>query len=226
MFMACEDVVALFSRPIITSSLIITQISEMMQQDIFVHKIFSGSFDHNSQVEFVPRSLLPLVSMLINGSNITDETSKTNLRQSLLPIAQLLVYNSIKRSRDSVKIPDVYHSKDRETPLPIYVGLKAHALTRDRKLIDSLYTLGMLAPGNHTMNFITSMSNNVCGYYHQIGTVSPLQLRKWHFIPSVADSIYHNPSSAIYTSSFHGTSLFLFQNLTLQDVCEDGDNGQ
>ena len=50
--------------------------------------------------------------------------------------------------------------------------------------------------------------------------------RKWHFIPSVADNIDHNPSSAIYTSSFHGTSLFMFQNLTLQDVCEDGDNGQ
>ena len=77
-------------------------------------------------------------------------------------------------------IPQVYYSKDRETPLPVYVGLKAHGLTRDRKVIDSLYTVGMSASYNRTMDLITSFGNNVCDYYHQIGTVCP-QLRKGHF---------------------------------------------
>ena len=135
-------------------SVMMTQIAETIWQDIFAHKVtFSGSFDHNSQAESVPQFLLSLVKMLINGSDITNQTPNTNLSQPLLSIAQLLVYNRIKRCRDSVKIPDVYHSKDHETPLPVYVGLKAHALTRDRKLIDSLYTLGMSASYNRTMDF-------------------------------------------------------------------------
>ena len=230
-FMACEEDVGSILRDGYQTdrdeqSVMMTQIAEMIRHDIFAHKVtFSGSFGHNSQVESVPRSLLSLVSMLINGSNITAQTCNTNLSQPVLPIAQLLVYNSIKRRRDSVTIPQVYHNKDREMPPPIYVGLKPHALARDRKLIDSLYTLGVSASYNHTMDLITSLGNNVCDYYHQIGSVCPPQLRKGHFITSAADNIDHNPSSETSTSSFHGTSLSLFLNLTPRDVCEEEDNG-
>ena len=83
--------------------------------------------------------------MLINGSNIKDQTSNTNLSQPVLTIAQLFVFSCIKRRRDYGKVPQVYHSKDRETPLPVYLGLKAHALTRERQLVDSLFALGVSA---------------------------------------------------------------------------------
>ena len=204
-------------------SVMMIKLADMIRQDIFTHKTtFSGKFDHNSQVESVPRSLLSLVNVLINGSNITDQTHNTNVSQPVLSIAQLLVYNCIKRRRDCGKTPQMYHSKDRETPLPVYVGLKAHALTRERRIIDSLFALGMSASYNRTMELVTSLGNNVCDYYHQIGTVCPPQLHKGHFITSAADNIDHNPSSATSTSSFHGTSLSLFQNLAPDDI-EDND---
>jgi len=130
-------------------SVLMIKIADMIRQDIFIHKVtLPGAFDHNSQVESVPRSLLSLVSMVISGSNITDQTYNTNISQPVLSIAQLLVHNCIKRRKECVKIPQVYHSKDRETPLPVYVGLKAHALTRERQLIDILFALGMSASYN------------------------------------------------------------------------------
>jgi len=149
----------------------------MIRQDIFTHKVtFSRAFDHNSQLESVPRSLLSLVSMVINGSNITDQTNNTNISQPVLSIAQLLVHNCIKRRKECVKIPQVYHSKDREKPLPVYVGLKAHAVTRERQLIDSLFALGMSASYNCTMEWTWSHHweiTSFCDCYHQTGTVCP-----------------------------------------------------
>ena len=115
--MACEDDVGSILREGYQTgrdeqSVMMTLIAKMIRQDIFAHKVtFSGSFDHNSQVESVPPSLLSLVSMLINGSNITDQKCNTNLSQPVLSIAQLLVYNSIKRRRDSGKIPQYIRVK-------------------------------------------------------------------------------------------------------------------
>ena len=207
-------------------SVMMTQIANTIRYDIFAQTIrFSGSFDQTSQVESVPQSLLSLVSMLVNGSNIKDQTSNRCLSQPVLTIAQLLMSNCIKRRRNECgKVPHVYHSKDRETPLPVYLGLKAHALTREKKLVDSLYALGISVSYDRIMDIITSLGNNVCDYYHQIGTVCPPQIWKRQFITAAADNIDHNPSSATSTDSFHGTSISLFQSVTTEDTISD-DNG-
>lgn len=207
-------------------SVMMTKIAHTIRNDIFLQKVtFSGSFDQMSQVESVPQSLLSLVSMLINGSNITDQTRNINLSQPVLTIAQLVVFNSIKKRRDHMKVPKTYHSKERETPLPIYMGLKVHALTRERKLVDSLFALGVSASYDRVMDIVTALGNNVCDYYQQIGTVCPPQIRRGQFITAAADNIDHNPSSATSTGSFHGTSLSLFQNVAANSTVDDADHG-
>jgi len=76
------------------------------------------------------------------------------------------------------------------------------------------------------MDIITSLGNNVCEYYHQIGTVCPPQIQKGQFITAAVDNIGHNPSSATSTGSFHGTSLSLFQNVTTEsNTSDDTDRG-
>ena len=35
------------------------------------------------------------------------------------------------------------HNADKETPLPVYIGLAVHAQTRQRTLVDKLYRLGL-----------------------------------------------------------------------------------
>lgn len=195
-------------------SIMMTTISDVIRKDILSKIVtFSGSYDQNSQRESVPQSLLSLVSMIINGSNITDQTDNTKLSQPVLTIAQLLVFNSIKRRRGNVTVPKVHHSQERETPLPIYMGLKVYALTRERKLVDSLFALGVSASYNRIMDIVTTLGNNACDYYNQINIVCPPQIRKDHFITAAVDNIDHNPSSPNSTGSFHGTSMSLFQNI-------------
>eukprot|EP00058_Branchiostoma_floridae_P011619 XP_002597107.1 hypothetical protein BRAFLDRAFT_76362 [Branchiostoma floridae] len=194
-------------------SLMVKKIAEMIRQDILDQKAqFSGKFDQDCQLKTVPRSLLSLTNMIINGCNIADQTDDANISQPVLTIAQLLMYNCIKRRRDKNKTHQLYHNMDREVPLPVFVGLKVHALTRKRQLVDTLFDLGISASYDRVMDIVTALGNNICEYYQQIGTVCPPHILKGEFITAAADNIDHNPSSATSTGSYHGTSLSLFQN--------------
>ncbi len=65
--------------------------------------------------------------MIQDGANSPTITSAI---QSALSVAQFLLYNSsVRRWAEST---GTYHSKTREIPRPIYVGLTVHARTRKR----------------------------------------------------------------------------------------------
>ena len=114
--------------------------AKIIRRDIFsMHSGFDGSFDDDCQAKSIPPSLLALVSMILEGPNIKSHGS-TN-QQSELTIAQLLNFNSKKHPKEAPGL--THHSKDNETPLPLYLGLMIHAKTRRRDLIDTLFELGL-----------------------------------------------------------------------------------
>ena len=94
---------------------------------------FDGSFDSNSQISSLPQTLLPLVNMLLEGPGNAKHCSN----QAALSLAQLIVFNSIKRPRKrsvsetaAIEEPaSVRHLIARETPHPIYVVLMLHSAT-------------------------------------------------------------------------------------------------
>ncbi|KAK1900200.1 Calpain-like protease palB/RIM13 [Dissostichus eleginoides] len=109
--------------------------ANIVRKDMFKMKQdFSGSFDAHCQEESVPVSLLALVSMVLYGPNITAQTSSAFIPQPALTLSQLLLYNSLVRQREiaTTSRPTTRHSKDRETPLPIYLGIMIHTKTRKR----------------------------------------------------------------------------------------------
>ena len=58
-------------------NIILTEVATMVRRDLFAHEIkFTGSFNKKSQTESVPQSLLTLVNMIINGSNINPVLQK------------------------------------------------------------------------------------------------------------------------------------------------------
>ena len=80
-----------------------------------------------------------------NNSRKTDnnETEEdVNENQASRSISQLIIYNTFVRQRKT-PTATTRHSRERETPLPIYVALKIHGLTRGRGLIDALFNLGL-----------------------------------------------------------------------------------
>ena len=221
-----EDVGSLLSTEYFEDSdeqnVMMVKLAKIIREDIFSKtNTFNGTFDHESQVNSVPQSLLTLINMILNGSNITEQTHTKSISQPVLSIAQLVTFNTVKQRRRTGDTSKIYHRKERQTPVPLYIGLKVHSLSRDHELIDSLYSLGISVSYNNVMDTITAMGNNVLDYYNEINVVCPPQLQNGLFVTAAADNIDHNPSSTTSTDSFHGTGLSLFQNKEADDISEN-----
>ena len=103
-------------------------------------------------------------------------------------------------------------NKQRETPLPIYIGLYLHAKTRKKVIIDQLYQLGLSVSYKRVMELSNSLASNVSGIFQERDVVFPLKLHKAVFTTAAIDNIDHNCSSTTSTDSFHGTGISLFQH--------------
>ena len=135
---------------------------------------FSGSFDAQCQEKSVPVSLLSLVAMVLYGPNIITQTSSAAMPQPALTLSQLLVYNSLVHQRDTATIrPTTRHSKDRETPLPIYLGIMIHTKTRKRALVDTLFDLGLCISYDRVLDISTELGNTICRHYEVEKAVCP-----------------------------------------------------
>ena len=187
-------------------ALCLAKTARLVRRDIFNHKSqpFNGTMD---QKKSIPESLLVLMSMLLTGPIITcDNKAKT---QAALSIAQLVKFNCVKRCGSRKK---TIHTQEQETPLPLYMGLKIHAQTRSRSLIDSFYKLGISVSYDRVLQVSTELTDTANAYFSEIQAVVPNNLRKGIVCTSAIDNIDHNPSSLTSHGSFHGTGISIFQH--------------
>lgn len=175
---------------------------------------FTGSFDAQCQEESVPPLLLSLVAMVLYGPNIKTQSSSSSLPQPALTLSQLLMHNSLGRKRETstTSRPTTRHSQDRETPLPIYLGVMIHTKTRNRAIVDDLFHLGLCISYDRVLDISTELGNKICHQYEVEQAVCPPQLKGGLFTTAAVDNIDHNPSSISAHDSFHGTGISLFQH--------------
>ena len=116
---------------------VLAKAAKIVRRDLFSHKgfSFSGTFPVGCQESYVPAGLKSLISMIMNGLNVKEQEHKES--QPCLTVCQTVLFNARKRSSSYLR-----HSALREPPLPIYLSLNIHALTRCKKLITELYQLG------------------------------------------------------------------------------------
>ena len=135
--------------------------------------VFSGKFEPNCQEDSVPISLLYLVENILTGASIQfseRHTKNTHPNSTAsLSISQLLFFNC-KGRRSTIDTSISRHSKDREPPLPVYLGVMLHAKTRKQNLIDMLYNLGMCVSYDWVMSISTDLGNQLCKHYKAIDT--------------------------------------------------------
>lgn len=173
---------------------------------------FCGSFEPNSQEDSVPQSLLALVAMVLNGANITAQSS-SSITQPVLTISQLLMSNStVRRQKNEQASCPTRRTQGRETPLPIYLGVMLHTKTRKRELVDRLYDLGLSIHYDRVLAISTELGDKICHYYKMEKAVCPPELQGGLFTTAAVDNIDHNPSSTSAHDSFHGTGISLFQH--------------
>ena len=191
--------------------------ADIIRRDMFgMHTGFDGSFPRGCQEDAVPMSLVAMVSMIMDGINIKKRETD-DVKQATLSLAELLQYNSCVRRR--LGSTGSNHSKDRETPLPVYIGMMIHGHTRKRELVDILFHLGLSISYDIVLDISMDMAIAAVQQYESDEVVCPLILRKNLFTTAAVDNLDHNPSSATAHDAFHGTGISLFQN---RDTESDG----
>ena len=185
----------------------------IIRRDILqVKNSFNGTFPQECEKDYIPASLKTLISMIVKGPNVNADPAES---QAFLTMAQLLVFNSISRYRNSPhSTGSTHHIRSRECPLPIYAALKIHRTTRDKSLVDTFYKLGMCISYDRLLSISTDITNTVLKIYEREQVVCPSKLRKGLFTTAAVDNIDHNPSSTTCKDSFHGTAISLVQHPT------------
>ncbi|KAL7373673.1 hypothetical protein ABVT39_012268 [Epinephelus coioides] len=196
--------------------------AQVVRREMFATKFnFDGSFHPNCQKESAPTSLLALVNMILDGANIKHQTQllEAGTTTAALTISQLLVFNSVKHTRAAKSSGTVRHSRDWETPFPLYMALKVHAVTCKRGLINTLFSLGICVSYDRLLQVSADIANGVC----LEDVVCPPKMRNGLFTTAVVDNIDHHPSSGTAKDSFHGTGISLIQHPTHE--CAGSDHG-
>ena len=95
---------------------------------------FSGTFEEDCQKRSVPQNLVTLVEMILEGPNIDQQTEmKGDRDKPVYSICQLLVYNSVEHKRSKQPQGNIRYNVTRETPLPMYNGLKLHVKSHKKQ---------------------------------------------------------------------------------------------
>ena len=170
----------------------------------------------NNAKRTVPKLLLTLVNMVLEGPSIKDQMEEAT-SPAALTIAQLLKFNSVRHKRAPDTAAFVRHSTAQETPVPLYIGLMLHAHTSKRELVDKMAHLGLSVSYDCVFQLSTQMGNHVCQQFHREQVVCPPQLRGHVFTTAAVDNIDHNPSSTTARDSFHGTAMSLIQHPIVQE---------
>ena len=104
--------------------------ANIARRDILKKKCsFSGSFDSQCQELSVPTSLVALVFMILYGPSIKTQSRYISTPQQVLTLSQLLQFNSFACTSSHT----LRHSTERETPVPLYVGVLIHNKTRKKR---------------------------------------------------------------------------------------------
>eukprot|EP00112_Aurelia_sp_Birch-Aquarium-sp1_P011752 Seg2473.2 transcript_id=Seg2473.2/GoldUCD/mRNA.D3Y31 product="hypothetical protein" protein_id=Seg2473.2/GoldUCD/D3Y31 len=160
----------------------------------------------------VPRSLVTLISTIIGGTDITDNVATAESKIALT-ISQLIKFNVVKHKRRKAKeIDSLRHTKELETPFPLYTGLLIHAQTRKKGIVNTFAQQGLSVSYERVQDVQLNVTKQLCKKYQEDGFVCPPNLKEGLFTTAAVDNIDHNPSSATAVKAFHGTSISIFQH--------------
>ena len=138
--------------------------------------------------------------------------------QACLTICQAIHFNAKKHKRQGEQ---ERHSKVREPPLPIYVGLSLHTQGRSRKLIEKFHKLWLSVSYDRVIELEKQLACAVSEHFEEDGAVCPVNLIKGLFTVCAIDNLDHNQSAIASKAFFHGTGISVFQIPTEENHGEE-----
>lgn len=184
--------------------------ANIIRKEMLNHKTkFDNEFHEGFVEESIPPTLLQFICNIEHGVDIKSHLNH-GVFKSDIAIAQLLQYNCYNKCTYGAATHR--HSKDRETPFAVYIGMTVFAKTRKRQLIDMLHENGISISYDRVLEVSALLGESVVNQYVADGVVCPPILRKGLFTTSAMDNIDHNPTATTANTSFHGTSISMFQH--------------
>ena len=181
---------------------------------------FQGEFPAGCEEDAVPRVLVALVSMLLEGPNIQNQSCKSAARTKIaVSLAELLQFNAAKAPVASES--SIRHVQCRETPLQIYTAFKLHSHTRNKGIIDTFHRHGLCISYDRFLSLSASMSNSTILRYKEENVICPANLKKSLFTVTAVGNIYFKTTSRTTKGEFHGTDCSVMQ---IPDEEKDGIN--
>ena len=116
-----------------------------------------------------------------------------------------LVFNTLKGPSSSNMIR---HSKELETPIPLYFSLKFHGKTRAKSNINVLHDAGL----------DVSYTRAVCKRHSEHGIVLPTNVRQGVFSTMHFDNLDHNTRSNLSNNDFHGSCITITNHLSHENM--------
>ena len=96
---------------------------------------FNGDISRERQFEGIPSSIFQLISLIIEGGYTQDSTPPECSEKIIGNLSQLVIFNTVKNKREETVL-HVRHSKLKEPPFPVYLGMLIHNKTRKKGLVN------------------------------------------------------------------------------------------
>lgn len=170
---------------------------------------FNGKFDSQYLNSSVPPELQHFVTCLAHGSGIKTQM-ESGVSKADVAMAQLLQFNCC--SKKKLTATNYRHSTKREPPLPVYLGLSLYSRTRKKQLVNTLFEHGLSVSYDRILEISNQLGEAVISQYVEDDIVCPPQMKCSVFTLAAVDNIDHDPKATTARTSFHGTSISLFQS--------------
>ena len=171
---------------------------------MFSHAGFkvAGSFTEECQESSLPASLKLILSMILNGATLKDQSKQGS--QACLTIGLTILFNAKKKASDAVKCR---HVLERKPPLPVY-NMCVHSMSRNKTLIKQLHTMGLSISYDRVIQLEDQLAVSACERFKDDDMVIPACLRKGLFTVGALYNLDHNSTSTTSSDSFHGSGIF------------------
>ena len=181
---------------------------------------FTGSFSNSCHVQSVPRTVLALISALIDG----EMTSSNQPSQEALSVDQIIVSQMRRPSKRKARLKKPTrrrHNLKQETPLLQYIGLKIFYTSRSRQLVEDLYHVGLSVSYDRVLELIKIFYEELWRSFIEHSCFFPHIVKKFLFTIWLKDNIDVNPTANFSKSSYHGTSSSIVQFRSTKNDGED-----
>ena len=167
-----------------------------------VATLLTAPVNNNMRIYF--NTVLQGQSTVFGKKNINDNANQDARDKIACIISQLLMYNATKGVHHTVKTDVVHHSKERETPFPLYYGLKLHALGQQQKnQIGIAQEQRICVSYRRVMEMKLDIARAVYARHVEDGVVVPTNIRMNVFTTHAVDNLDGSAKAIIPWMSFN-----------------------